>query len=166
MCRDESSRLKKVREEKTREVKNGGVEGGEDKQERRAGGGVETEIDARASGTSMCSFQIISEFVQGKELSEMVMSMYTYIHFQKDTCYSRVLIQVHLKKLDCHEKVQYFLSESENCRYSRWTSSRDDRSLERIVKQSRFKNLGVLTRSGLRLESVHQEPPCTDMSRK
>ena len=38
-----------------------------------------------------------------------------------------------------------------------------DRSLERIVDSRTW---GSFTRGGLRLESVHQEPPHTDVSRK
>uniref|UniRef100_A0A670Z0V3 Mitochondrial carrier 1 n=1 Tax=Pseudonaja textilis TaxID=8673 RepID=A0A670Z0V3_PSETE len=50
----------------------------------------------------------------------------------------------------------------EKCGRKRCTSSRDDCSLERIVSHSKV--LGIFTRSGLRLESVHQEPPHTDGS--
>ncbi len=46
------------------------------------------------------------------------------------------------------------------------TSNRDDRKLENSVKQSRFKHLGVYTRSELKLESVHQESPRSDIFRK
>ncbi len=35
----------------------------------------------------------------------------------------------------------------------------------RIVKQNQFKNLGELHKDELRLGSMHQEPPHTDMSR-
>ncbi len=48
----------------------------------------------------------------------------------------------------------------------RCTSNRDDRKLENTVKQSWFKHLGELTRSGLKLESVHQESPRSDVFRK
>ncbi len=48
----------------------------------------------------------------------------------------------------------------------RCTSNRDDRKLENTVKQSRFKHLGELYKSCLKLESVHQESPRSDVSRK
>ena len=51
-----------------------------------------------------------------------------------------------------------------NCGRKRCTKNRDNYSLEKS-KQRPFKNLGNFTRSGLRQESVHQEPPCTDTSR-
>ena len=41
------------------------------------------------------------------------------------------------------------------CGRKQCTSNRDNRTLERIVKQ--------FTKSGLQLESVLQEPPCTDV---
>ncbi len=44
------------------------------------------------------------------------------------------------------------------------TSYRDDSKLENTVKQSRFKHLGE--RSELKLESVHQESPRSDVFRK
>ncbi len=43
------------------------------------------------------------------------------------------------------------------------TSNRDNRTLERIVKQNPFKNVGRFTKSGLQLESVLQEPLRTDV---
>ncbi len=46
------------------------------------------------------------------------------------------------------------------------TSNRDDCKLENTVKQSRFKHLGEFTRSELKLESVHQESPRSDIFRK
>ncbi len=46
------------------------------------------------------------------------------------------------------------------------TSSRDDRNLENPVKQSRFKHWESFTRSELKLESVHQESPHSDIFRK
>ena len=49
------------------------------------------------------------------------------------------------------------------CGRKQCTSNRDNRTLERIVKQSPFKNVGRFTNSGLQLESVLQEPPHTDV---
>ncbi len=46
------------------------------------------------------------------------------------------------------------------------TSNRDDRKLENTVKQSRFKHLESFTRSELKLESVYQESPRSDIFRK
>ncbi len=55
------------------------------------------------------------------------------------------------------------------------TSNRDDRKLEKTVKQSRFSYVRwtvlsytweSFTRSELKLESVHQELPCSDIFRK
>ncbi len=46
------------------------------------------------------------------------------------------------------------------------TSNRDDRKFENTVKQSWFKHLGELHKSELKLESVHQESPCSDIFRK
>ncbi len=46
------------------------------------------------------------------------------------------------------------------------TSNRDERKLENTVKQSRFKHLGEFMRSELKLESVHQESPRSDIFRK
>ncbi len=54
------------------------------------------------------------------------------------------------------------LSGRKKCGRKRCTTSRENRSLMRIVKQNRFKNF---TRNGLRLGSRHQEPPHTDVSR-
>lgn len=45
----------------------------------------------------------------------------------------------------------------------KYTSNRDNRTLERIVKQNPFKNVGEIYKSGLQLESVLQEPPRTDV---
>ncbi len=42
---------------------------------------------------------------------------------------------------------------------------REPRSLMRIVKQNRFKNLGELHKDWTEAGSRHQEPPHTDMSR-
>ncbi len=55
------------------------------------------------------------------------------------------------------------LSGRKKCRRKRYTTNREKRSLMRIVKQNRFKNLNF-TRNGLRLGSRHQEPPHTDVS--
>ncbi len=57
------------------------------------------------------------------------------------------------------------LSGRKTCGRKICTTSRDNRSLMRIVKQNRFKNLGELHKEWLRLGSMHQEPPHTDMSR-
>ncbi len=48
----------------------------------------------------------------------------------------------------------------------RCTSNGDDRKLENTVKQSRFKHLESFTRSELKLESVHQESPCSGIFKK
>ncbi len=56
------------------------------------------------------------------------------------------------------------LSGRKNCGRKRCTTNRENRSLMRIVKQNRFKNMNF-TRNGLRLGSRHQEPPHTDVSR-
>ncbi len=57
------------------------------------------------------------------------------------------------------------LTGRKNLGRKRCTSNRDNRKLENTVKQSWFKHLGV-TRSGLKLESVHQESPRSDIFRK
>ncbi len=57
------------------------------------------------------------------------------------------------------------LSGRKKCGRKRCTTNRENRSLMRIVKQNRFKNLGELHKDGLRLGSRHQEPPHTDVSR-
>ncbi len=49
------------------------------------------------------------------------------------------------------------------CGRKKCTSNRDNRTLERIVKQNPFKNVGRFTKSGLQLESVLQEPLRTDV---
>ncbi len=49
------------------------------------------------------------------------------------------------------------------CGRKKCTSNRDNRTLERIVKQNPFKNVGRFTKSGLQLESVLQEPLRTDI---
>lgn len=48
----------------------------------------------------------------------------------------------------------------EKCGRKRFTSNRSDCGLERIVKQSRFKNLRELHKEW----TEYQEPPCIDMS--
>ncbi len=48
-------------------------------------------------------------------------------------------------------------------RKKKCTSNRDNHTLERIVKQNPFKNVGEITKSGLQLESVLQEPLRTDV---
>ncbi len=59
------------------------------------------------------------------------------------------------------------LSGRKKCGRKRCTTNRENRSLMRIVKQNRFKNLGELhkewTEAGVK--SRHQEPPHTDVSR-
>ncbi len=49
------------------------------------------------------------------------------------------------------------------CGRKKCTSNRDNRTLERIVKQNPFKMWGRFTKSGLQLESVLQEPLRTDV---
>ncbi len=49
------------------------------------------------------------------------------------------------------------------CGRKKCSSNRDNRTLERIVKQNPFKNVGRFTKSGLQLESVLQEPLRTDV---
>ncbi len=46
------------------------------------------------------------------------------------------------------------------------TSNRDDRKLENTVKESRFKHLGELHKEWMKLESVYQESPRSDIFRK
>ncbi len=58
------------------------------------------------------------------------------------------------------------LTGRKNLGRKRCTSNRDDRKLENTVKQSWFKHLESFTRSGLKLESVHQESPRSDIFRK
>ncbi len=55
------------------------------------------------------------------------------------------------------------LSGRKKCGRKRCTTNQENRSLMRIVKQNRFKNLGELHKAGL--GSRHQEPPRTDVSR-
>ncbi len=57
------------------------------------------------------------------------------------------------------------LSGRKKCGRKRCATNRENRSLMRIVKQNRFKNLLNFTRNGLRLRSRHQESPHTDVSR-
>ncbi len=49
------------------------------------------------------------------------------------------------------------------CGRKKCTSNRDNRTLEMIVKQNPFKNVGEIHKSGLQLESVLQEPLRTDV---
>ncbi len=49
------------------------------------------------------------------------------------------------------------------CGRKKCTSNRDNRTLERIVKQNHSKMWGRFTKSGLQLESVLQEPLRTDV---
>ncbi len=49
------------------------------------------------------------------------------------------------------------------CGRKKCTSNRDNRTLERIVKQTHSKTWGRFTKSGLQLESVLQEPLRTDV---
>ncbi len=49
------------------------------------------------------------------------------------------------------------------CGRKKCSSNRDNRTLERIVKQNPFKNVGEIHKSGLQLESVLQEPLSTDV---
>ena len=61
--------------------------------------------------------------------------------------------------------IQRKLSGRKKCGRKRCTSNRDNRSLERIVEQRHSRIWERFTRSGLRLESVHQGPPSTDIFR-
>ncbi|KAI2644002.1 Transposable element Tcb2 transposase [Labeo rohita] len=49
------------------------------------------------------------------------------------------------------------------CGRKKCTSNRNNRTLQRIVKQNAFKNVGRFRKSGLQLESVLQEPLRTDV---
>ncbi len=49
------------------------------------------------------------------------------------------------------------------CGRKKCSSYRDNRTLERIVKQNPFKNVGEIHKSRLQLESVLQEPLSTDV---
>ncbi len=51
------------------------------------------------------------------------------------------------------------------CGRKRCTTNRENRSLMRIVKQNRFKNLGELHKEWTKAGSRHQEAPQTDVSR-
>ncbi len=57
------------------------------------------------------------------------------------------------------------LSGRKKCGRKRCTTNRENRSLMRIVKQNRFKNLGELHKEWTEAGSRHQEPPHTDVSR-
>ncbi len=57
------------------------------------------------------------------------------------------------------------LSGRKKCGRKRFTTNRENRSLMRIVKQNRFKNLGELHKEWTEDGSRHQEPPHTDVSR-
>ncbi len=54
------------------------------------------------------------------------------------------------------------LSGWKKCGRKRCTTNRENRSLMRIVKQNRFKNLGELHKEWTDAGSRHQEPPHTD----
>ncbi len=58
------------------------------------------------------------------------------------------------------------LTGRKNLGRKRYTSNRDDRKLENTVKQSWLNTCESFTRSGLKLESVHQESPRSDVFRK
>ncbi len=58
------------------------------------------------------------------------------------------------------------LTGRKNLGRKRCTSNRDDRKLENTVKQADSNTCESFTRSGLKLESVHQESPCSDVFRK
>ncbi len=58
------------------------------------------------------------------------------------------------------------LTGRKNLGRKRCTSNRDDCKLENTVKQSWFKHCESFTRSELKLESVHQESPRSDVFRK
>ncbi len=57
------------------------------------------------------------------------------------------------------------LRERKMCGRKRCTTNRENRSLMRIVKQNRFKNLGELHKEWTEAGVKHQEPPHTDVSR-
>ncbi len=57
------------------------------------------------------------------------------------------------------------LSGRVKCGRKRCTTNRENRSLMRIVKLNRFKNLGELHKEWTEQGSRHQEPPHTDVSR-
>ncbi len=57
------------------------------------------------------------------------------------------------------------LSGKKKCGRKRCTTNRENRSLVKIVKRNRFKNLGELHKEWTEAGSRHQEPPHTDMSR-
>ncbi len=61
--------------------------------------------------------------------------------------------------------VNRMLSGRKKCGRKRCTTNRENRSLMRIVKQNRFKNLGELHKEWTEAGSRHQEPPHTDVSR-
>ncbi len=71
----------------------------------------------------------------------------------KEAGYSQCAVSKHVNRK---------LSGRKRCGRKRCTTNRENRSLMRIVKQNRFKNLGW---NGLRLGSRHQEPPHTDVPR-
>ncbi len=71
----------------------------------------------------------------------------------KEADYSQCAVSKHVNRK---------LSGRKRCGRKRCTTNRENRSLMRIVKQNRFKNLGW---NGLRLGSRHQEPPHTDVPR-
>ncbi len=58
------------------------------------------------------------------------------------------------------------LTGRKNLGRKRCTSNRDDHNLENTVKESWFKHLGELHKEWLKLESVHQESPRSDVFRK
>ncbi len=58
------------------------------------------------------------------------------------------------------------LTGRKNLGRKRCTSNRDDRKLENTVKQADSNTCESFTRSGLKLESVHQESPRSDVFRK
>ncbi len=58
------------------------------------------------------------------------------------------------------------LTERKNLGRKRCTSNRDDCKLENTVKQADSNTCESFTRSGLKLESVHQESPRSDVFRK
>ncbi len=61
--------------------------------------------------------------------------------------------------------VKSTLSGRKKCGRKICTTNRENRSLMRIVKQNRFKNLGELHKEWTEAGSRHQEPPHTDVSR-
>ncbi len=63
----------------------------------------------------------------------------------------------------CSKHINREAKGRKRCGRKKCTSNRDNRTLEGIVKQNPFKNVGRFTKSGLQLVSVLQEPLRTDV---